>query len=79
MLAAILTSSLMTATFTACSSDDDDNNSNTTDSYANIEERVKSIQPTESGIIDLFEYYQNALQEAQSGNGSENEIAYYQQ
>lgn len=80
MLVAILTSSLMTATFTACSSDDDDNNSNTTtDPYADIEERVKSIQPTESGIIDLFEYYQNALQEAQSGNGSENEIAYYQQ
>ena len=79
MLVAILTSSLMTATFTACSSDDDDNNSTTTDPYADIEERVKNIQPTDSGTINAYEQAQQALQAAQSGNGSEVEIEYYKQ
>ena len=80
MLVAILTSSLMTATFTACSSDDDDYNSNTTtDPYADIEERVKNIQVVDSGTVNVYDYYQKALQAAQSGNADESEIEYYKQ
>ena len=79
MLAAILTSSLMTVTFTACSSDDDDNNSNPTDPYADIEERVKHIEVLDSGSINMYDCYKEALQAAQSGNADETTIEYLQQ
>lgn len=80
MLAAILTSSLMTVAFTACSSDDDNNSTNTTDDpYANIEERAKHIEVLDSGTINVYDLYQEALQAAQSGNGDEQEIEFLQQ
>lgn len=75
-LAAILLSSLTMTSMTSCSDDDDINNGDQDDNGYVVD--LADIEVVEEGDINPKEFLQDAIQQASSGNGSEEDEAYEQ-